>query len=133
MGIRIIVKIINLETVLANLDAIHEKAIQGVIKQTERLASDTNDAWRAATPRRSGRLSGGSGYKVSGMSFTLNNAVKYYPFVDEGHMSPKGWNTKHGYRPAKKRSHVPGHFMTNKAVEFIEEHILEYLSKFLDD
>jgi hypothetical protein len=70
---------------------------------------------------------------VSGLSFTLNNTTKYYEWVDKGHMTPRGWRTRRGYRLAKRRSRVPGQHMTEKAVQFIEQNINSYLSKFLDN
>jgi hypothetical protein len=115
------------------LTAINEKAIAGIEKQTALLARDSQSAWRGATPKRSGRLQSGDVAQVDGMSFTLGNAVYYYDFVDLGHNTPAGWRTKHGYRPAKRRSHVAGREITQKAVQFIEENAVGYISKFLDD
>lgn len=132
MGAKIVVELEGLDRVLNNLGSIGEEAVAGIEKQTAQLAADTQVAWRNATPSRTGRLRAGDTAESGGMQFSLLNGVVYYPFSDEGHMTPKGWHTRKGFRPAKRRSHVSGHMMTEKAVEFIEENILTYLSKFLD-
>lgn len=132
MGVKVTVELLGLETVIANLDKIGEQAPSNLEKQAEALAKDSLDAWQGATPVRSGRLKGGSSADVGGLSITFTNGIKYYPFRDLGHMTPMGWHTAHGYRPAKRRSHVGGAFMTEKLVDFVSENIEEYLSKFLD-
>lgn len=121
-----------IDTVINNLDAIEQKASEGVIKQTKALASATEQAWKDATPRRTGKLQEGDRVEVDGMSFTLRNAVQYYPFVSEGHMTPRGWRTRRGYRVAKRRSRVEGKLITEKAIQFVEQNIRDYLSRFLD-
>lgn len=133
MGVKVTVELIGLSTVIANLDKIGEQAPSNLEKQTEALAKDSLDAWQGATPVRSGRLKGGSSADVGGLSITFTNAVRYYKWVDDpGHMTPMGWHTRHGYRPAKRRSHVAGKPITKTLVNFVSENIEEYLSKFLD-
>lgn len=132
-GARVIVTLEGLDEVLGNLTAINEKAQDSLIKQVQMLARDTEQFWKQVTPRRTGRLQAGDRAEGSGLSFTLNNSVRYYPFVDTGHWTPRGWRTRHGYRLAKRRSHVEGREMTSKTVDFITRNILEYLSKFLDN
>jgi hypothetical protein len=132
MGVKVTIEWNGLSTVIGNLDAIAAKAPSKLEEQVGELAKDTLSFWREVTPKRTGRLAGGESAPASGLQFTLNDGVKYYPFVDEGHMTPRGWHTRHGYRPAKRRSHVAGKFMTQKAVDFIEGNITNYLSKFLD-
>jgi len=132
MGIRVTISFNGLDTVLSNMSTIGEKAGQNVQKQTEILAKNTEEFWKGATPKRSGRLQGADIVQTGELSFTLNNAVRYYVWVNDGHMTPRGWRTRRGYRPAKRRSHVAGRFMTEKAVGFIEQNILDYLARFLD-
>ncbi len=132
MGVKVTITWDGLEQVISNLSSIEEKAPKNLERQVAELAKDTEQTWKEATPHRTGKLQHEEHAEENGLSFTLNNATKYYPFVDTGHMTPKGWRTRHGYRPAKKRSHVEGREMTAQAVEFIEENIEEYLSKFLE-
>ncbi len=129
---KVIIELDGLEQVLSNLTKIEEQAERKLEQQTKELASATEQAWKSATPERTGRLRAGDTSEVTGLSFTLKNSVHYYPFVDEGHMTPAGWRTRHGYRRAKRRSHVEGRDITPKAIEFIQQNIVEYLSKFLD-
>lgn len=133
MGARVIISWEGLDTVISNLTTIEDNAQQGVEQQVAALARDTEQAWRQATPRRTGRLQNADQTDVDGLSFTLNNATRYYPFVDTGHETARGWRTKHGYRLAKRRSHVAGREMTSKAVQFVVQNINSYLSKFLDN
>lgn len=133
MGARVTIELIGLETVIANLDKIGEQAPANLEKQTAELARGAQDAWDAVTPVRSGRLIGGNKAEVGGLSITFMNGVYYYKFVnDPGHMTPAGWHTRHGYRPARRRSHVAGKPMTETLVDFVSENIEEYLSKFID-
>ena len=129
---RVIVTFEGLDRVISNLSTIEEKAPKNLETQVQSLARDTEQAWKQATPARSGRLQGGDRAEPEALSFTLENSVSYYKFVDDGHQTPAGWHTKHGYRPAKRRSHVEGREMTQAAIEFVEQNIEEYLAKFLD-
>lgn len=133
MGVRVTITFDGLEKALDRLSTIEEKAPQNLQKQTKALASGTQEAWKSATHVRSGKLQGGEHVDVEGLSFTLKNNVRYYDWVNDGHMTPRGWRTKRGYRIAKRRSHVEGQEMTQKAVEFVEQNAEQYLSKFLDD
>lgn len=133
MGARVVIEWQGLETVISNLTAIEEKAPEALTKQMVTLAKDTEQEWRQNTPRKTGRLQNADSAEPDGLSFTLKNNVHYYKFVDEGHNTPRGWRTKHGYRLAKRRSHVAGREMTSKTVQFVMQNINNYLSKFLDN
>ena len=133
MGARVVITIDGLETVLNNLSQIEEKGQTNLVKQTAELAKDTETAWKEVTPRKSGRLQDDERAVSGGLSFTLKNSVYYYKFVDEGHLTPRGWRTKHGYRRAKRRTRVDARLMTERAVEFIEQNIKQYHSRFLDN
>lgn len=132
MGARVVIQFEGLDEVLNNLTDIEEQAGQNLVKLTADLAEATEAKWQEVTPRRKGRLQEADKANPDGLEITLENDVFYYKFVDEGHNTPIGWRTKHGYRPAKRRSHVEGRNMTEKVTEFIEENIEDYLSKFLD-
>jgi hypothetical protein len=133
MGAKVVVTFEGLDEVLNRLSQIEEKAPQNLQTQIERLAKDTEHAWRQATPRRTGRLQGEENSQTVRFGFTLNNNTRYYPFVDAGHWTPRGWRTRRGYRLAKRRSHVEGRHMTEKAMEFITDNILKYLAKAFDN
>lgn len=132
MGVKVTIEFQGLQAVLDNLESIEARAQDNLEKQTVQLTRDAQDAWRNATPVRTGRLMGADRGIPGGLEVEFINTVRYYKWVDEGHMTPAGWHTKHGYRPAKRRSHVGGKFMTEALVEFLEGNIEEYLSKFLD-
>lgn len=132
MGARVTITIDGVDEVIQNLTNIGERSEKNLVELAAELARDTEDAWKAATPRRTGRLQEADVAKPDGLSFTLNNDVFYYKFLDTGHWTPRGWRTRHGFRPAKRRSHVEGRQMTEKAVQFVEENITDYLSRFLD-
>lgn len=133
MGARVIIEWQGIEQVIARLDSIEERAPQDLEKQMATLAKDTEQEWKRVTPRRTGRLQNADAAEPDGLSFTLNNATKYYDWVDRGHRTAAGWRTKHGYRPAKRRSYVKGQEMTSKTMQFVEQNIGEYLSHFLDN
>lgn len=133
MGARVVIEWQGLETVISNLSRIEEIAPQNLERQVSALAKDTEQEWKQVTPRRTGRLQNADVAEPDGLSFTLKNNVYYYKFVDEGHNTPRGWRTKHGYRPAKRRSHVAGREMTSKTAQFVAQNINDYLSKFLDN
>lgn len=130
---KITIEFSGLTEAIEYLSSVEEKAPAGIEKQVALLARDSQAAWRGATPMRSGQLRGGDTAQVEGMSFTLSNAVRYYDWVSDGHMTAAGWRTKRGYRLAKRRSHVAGRQITQKAVQFIEQNITQYIAKFLDD
>lgn len=130
---RVVITFEGLEQVISRLTEIEERAPASLQKQTEALADATQASWKQATPVRTGRLQGADTVDVGDLSFTLVNATKYYRFLNEGHMTPMGWRTKRGYRPAKRRSRVAGRYMTEKAIQFVESNAFDYLSKFLDD
>ncbi len=132
MGARVTITWDGMEQVLSNLTKIEEKGQENLVKQTAELAKATEADWKDITPRKSGRLQDADVSRPAGLSFTLENNVYYYKFLDEGHMTPRGWRTRHGYRPAKRRSHVEARLMTERAIGFIEDNIEEYLSRFLD-
>jgi hypothetical protein len=133
VGLKITISFQGIEEVIGNLTRIEEQGQKNLIKLTAELANDTEKAWKAGTPEgKTKRLRGEERAEPSGMSFTLISPTFYYKFVDEGHNTPLGWKTKHGWRPAKRRSHVAGRDMTPKAVEFIRQNIRPYLVRFLD-
>ena len=132
MSTRVIIEIQGLQQVLDNLTTIETKGEENLVKLTKTLANDTERAWQQATHRRTGRLQSGDVAEAMGLSFTLKNATYYYDWVNDGHWTPRGWRTKRGYRLAKRRTHVEGQEMTQKAMMFVQQNILEYLSKFLN-
>lgn len=134
MGARIVVTFQGLEETIGRLDAIEEKAGQNLIKQTAKLADDGKTAWKEGTPEgKTGRLRGEEDAQAADLSITFTSPTYYYKFVDEGHDTPRGWRTKHGYRLAKRRSHVKGREMTQKLVDWLSQNTTRYLSKFLDN
>jgi hypothetical protein len=133
MGARVTIEWQGLDAAISRLTAIEEKIPQNLERQVAVLAKDTEQEWKQSTPRRTGKLQEGDIAEPDGLSFTLKNSVYYYPFVDEGHNTPRGWRTKHGYRLAKRRSHVAGREMTSKTIQFVLQNINGYLSKFLDN
>ena len=132
MRVRVTVTIDGVDEVIARLNEIGTQAQANLQTITAQLASDTEAAWKQATPVRSGKLRGEEYTAAEGLSFTLNSPTYYYKFLDRGHRTPAGWHTKRGWRPAKRRSYVEGRHMTDKAVEFVKENIEERLSHFLD-
>lgn len=133
MPIKITVQWDGLQEALERLDEMEERAPENLQTHLHAFGEDVEQAWRDNTPRRTGRLQGGDMVELDGLTLTLNNDVYYYKFLDEGHMTPRGWHTRHGYRPAKRRSHVEGREITAKTTEFIEENLADALSTFLDD
>jgi hypothetical protein len=133
MGAKVVITFQGLEETISRLDAIEEKAGQNLQTQTERLAKDSEQVWQQNTHRRSGRMQSEERAVPARLSFTLNNTTRYYEWVDKGHMTPRGWRTRRGYRLAKRRRRVEGQHMTEKAVQFIEQNATQYLSKFLDN
>jgi hypothetical protein len=131
-GAKVVITFEGLDQVIARLSEIETKGEENLVKLTKTLASDTEQAWKDVTHRRSGRLQEGDVTEAMGLSFVLKNAVYYYRWVNDGHWTPRGWRTKRGYRLAKRRSHVEGQEMTQKAMMFVQQNILEYLSKFLN-
>lgn len=133
MGARVTITIDGVDEVIQNLTNIGDMGQENLVKLTAKLAKDTQSTWKENTPKgKTERLSGGDVVEPNGLTFEMLNSVYYYRWVDEGHDTPKGWRTKHGYRPAKRQSHVKGREMTPKTVDFIKGNITEYLSKFLD-
>lgn len=122
-----------LNNAISHLENVSVSVQDKIERQTAQLARDGQNAWRNATPVRTGRLMGGDRGIPGGLEIEFMNNVFYYKFLDEGHMTPAGWHTKHGYRPAKRRSHVAGKFMTEKLVEFLEGNVDEYLRQALDE
>lgn len=132
-GVKVTITWEGLDGAISHFSQLGEQALQNTEKNAEKLAKAGEEAWRAATPVRTGRLMGGDTAEASGLTITFMNGIKYYPFRDLGHMTPRGWHTAHGYRPAKRRSHVGGAFMTDKLVEFLQSNISTYLSNVFDD
>jgi hypothetical protein len=133
MGYTVRIEWEGLDNAISRFQGMGEQLNSNLEKQAEALAKGGNDAWDAVTPVRSGRLKGGNRGEAGGLTVTFSNATRYYVWVNDGHNTPAGWHTRHGYRPAKRRSHVGGKFMTQKLVEWLEGNIGEYLQKALDD
>jgi len=133
VGYKVTITLEGLDKVVSNLKDIGKKGRENVEKITQETGKDALDVMKGATHVRSGRLKQGDTLEGSGLSFTLSNAVKYAPFIEYGHMTARGWHTRHGYRPAKRRSHVPAYPFLKPAVEFIVEELPDRLSKFLED
>lgn len=132
MGVKVTITWDGIEEAVSRLGTISERGQQNLVKLTANLADDGKTAWREVTPHRTGRLQGEEEAISSGLSATFRSSTFYYPFVSEGHYTPRGWRTKHGFRPAKRRSHVAGREMTAKLVDWLRQNTPEYLSKFLD-
>lgn len=132
MGARVTITIDGIDEVVQNLTNIGERSEENLVKLTAEFARDTETAWRQNTPRRSGRTQGEEHVEPDGLTFSLLNSTYYYDWLNDGHWTPRGWRTRHGYRPAKRRSHVAGREMTQKTLEFVKGNILDYLSKFLN-
>jgi hypothetical protein len=125
--------IVDAQQALESLDKASTKIPENLKRQLGKLADDSKKAWQEGTPEgKTKRLRGGEEAEVTDLSINFINEVYYYKFVDDGHYTPRGWHTKHGYRPAKRRSFVEGREMTKKATEFIEGHADPYLSDILD-
>lgn len=133
MGARVIIEWQGLDAAISQLTRIEEILPQNLEQQMATLAKDTEQVWRQNTPRRTGLLQGADVVEPDGLSFTLKNNTRYYDWVDLGHNTPRGWRTKHGYRVAKRRSHVAGREMTSKTMQFVIQNIVQYLSKSLDN
>lgn len=133
MAVKITVQWDGLQEALERLDSMEERAPESLQSRLHAFGEDVEQVWRDNTPRRTGKLQGGDSVEPDGLSLTLNNDVYYFDFVDKGHWTPRGWHTRHGYRPAKRRSHVEGREITTKTTEFIEGHLADALSTFLDD
>lgn len=133
MGYTIRVEWEGLGEAVSRFSQMGEKLNSNLENQSQALGRAGKDAWDSATPVRSGRLKGGNVANAEGLTVTFSNAVKYYVWVDEGHMTRRGHMTKHGFKPAKRRSHVAGKFMTEKLVQWAKENVGEYLQKAVDD
>lgn len=117
----------------ARIDSIGQKTVQNIEKNMHNLGEDAHVVMQEHTHVRSGRLLEGDQLNVAGMSFELANQVRYAKFIEGGHMTPSYFHTRHGIRPAKKRSFVGPFPFLEPAVEFGMENILEYLSHSLAD
>jgi hypothetical protein len=134
MGARVIIAWQGLDQAISRLVEIEEKAPQAIEAQVKAFADDTQAYWRQVTPHgKTGRLEEGDNVEPDGMSFTMKNSIYYFDWVNDGHMTPRGWRTKRGYRFAKRRSHVAAREMTSKTAQFIIENIGNSLSKSLDN
>lgn len=133
MGVRVTIEFEGLDQVIGNLDRIGKTTEQNIQTITAKLGADAQDVMREHTPERTGRLRKGDSLDVGKFEFTLFNEVYYAGWRNWGHMTPRGWRTRHGYRPAKRRSHVEGSFFLEQAVDFVEQEILDRLGKALGD
>lgn len=136
---RVVINWQGIDEVIANLSTIEGQGVTNLHSLTKELATDTESAWKQATPvgrakkEASERLQARDIAVPAELSFTLENSVYYYKFVDEGHKTPRGWHTKQGYRLAKHRSFVKGREMTKSALDFVRANIHGYLSRFLTE
>ena len=133
MAARVTITIEGVETVLSNLETIGKKIESNIQDITATLGADALDVMRERTHVRTGQLREGNTLNVGHFSFTLSNRVRWARFIEFGHMTPRGWRTKHGYRSAKRRSQVGPYPFLEPAVEFVDEVILERLGKAVSD
>ena len=134
MGVTVTITWEGLDGAISHFSQLGEQALQNTEKNAQKLAKAGETAWKGATPHRTGRLAGGDAGEAEGLTITFMNDVRYYQWVDlPGHNTPAGWHTRHGYRPAKRRSHVAGKPITKTLVEFLESNIATYLSNVFDD
>jgi hypothetical protein len=133
MGYTIRVEWTGLDGAISHFSQMGEQLNNNLETQSQALARDGKDAWDEVTPVRSGRLKGGNVGDAGGLTITFSNATFYYPFVSDGHRT-RSYFRHHGrIVPAKRISHVPGKFMTEKLVEWLEGNVGEYLTKAIDD
>lgn len=132
-NVKVTISFNGLDEAISHFAKIPDQSRANLVKKTANFGGSARTFWQGATPVRSGRLKGGNVADVSDLTITFMNDVYYYTFVDTGHMTPRGWHTRHGYRLAKRRSHVEGKFMTDKLVDFIKSNIGDALSDFLPD
>ena len=133
MGLRVIVTFEGLDTVLSNLERYETAFPQNIEQAMAVLGEDALNVMRGATHVRTGTLRSGDTLETSGMGFTLSNYVRYAKFVERGHMTPAGFHTRHGYRPAKRRSHVGPFPFLKPAVEYVEAEIIDRLAAALQE
>jgi hypothetical protein len=129
MGIRVIISFEGIDEVIGDIEGWGEHIETNIEEAMAELATDTQEAWQEATPRRTGRLQEGDKATPEGMSFTLANPVYYYGWRNDGHATPRGWRTRHGYRPAKKHSFVKGARMSEAAIHFVRGELMQRLGK----
>lgn len=132
-SVQVRIQIEGLGTVLSNLQRVEDRAVPNLERQARELAKAAEDAWKADTPVRTGKLMNADRSVPDGLTILFVNGVRYYMWVDEGHMTPKGWHRHGKYIPAKRRSHVEGRFMTKHLLEFLQNNITTYLSKFIEN
>lgn len=132
-GVKVTIAFEGIDTVISNLDKIGQKTEQNIQDITAKLGTDAQDVMREHTPERKGRLREGDALDVGKFEFTIFNEVYYAGWRNWGHMTPRGWHTRRGYRPAKRRSHVEGAFFLEQAVEFVEKEIIDRLGKAVSD
>src|SRR5690348_4891330 len=120
MGYTIRVEWTGLDGAISRFSQMGEQLNNNLENQAQALGRAGKDAWDSVTPVRSGRLKGGNTAEAGGLTVTFSNAVRYYPFLDTGHMTPSYFHRHGRIVPAKRRSHVAGRFMTEKLVKFLE-------------
>jgi len=134
MSITVTITFDGLDEVIGNLGTIGEEWAQNVDEATAQLGVDALEVMKEETHIRSGRLRSGDTLSGGAMAFELSNPVYYAPFVERGHMTPRGWRTRHGYRPAKHPPHhVAARPFLEPAVEFVEDNILDRLGTAVSD
>lgn len=133
MAARITIQWIGLDRAISRFENVGMSVLDKIEKQGVELSRAGQNAWRDATPVRSGRLMGGDRGVPGGFEIEFINATRYYPFVDEGHRTPSYFRRHGRIVPAKHISHVAGRHMTEKLVEYLEGATVEYLRKALDE
>lgn len=133
MGYTVSITWIGLDEAISHFQNVGLSTLDKIEKQTVELAKAGQDAWREATPVRTGRLMGGDRGIPGGLQIEFINATRYYPFVDLGHRTPSYFHRHGRIVPAKRISHVAGREMTQKLVEFLEGNVVEFLKKALDE
>ncbi len=133
MGYTVTIEWEGLDGAISRFSTMGEKLTNNLENQTQALSRAGQDAWDAVTPVRSGRLKGGNEAEAGGMSITFRNATYYYVFLVKGHRTRSYFRYHGRIVPAKRISHVPGKFMTEKLVEFLEGNVGKYLEKAVDD
>ena len=122
MPIRVRIEFEGIDTVIGNLEAYGEELPVRIEEVMAKLADETQEAWQEATPVRTGHLRQWDVTHPGGMTFTLENPVYYYPFVDAGHAVRSGWRVK-----GPVVGHVAARNMTQHAVQFVEGNLLDRL------
>lgn len=133
MAYKVTIEWTGLDNAIQHFEKVGYSVLQKIEDQGVELARAGQDAWRAATPVRTGRLMGSDRGVPGGLEIEFINATRYYDWVSEGHRTPSYFHRHGRIVPAKRRSFVAGRHMTEKLVEYLEGATTEYLRKALDE